>query len=333
MRYSHRFFLYAPTGLFFLLLAIVAGSWWVEAHAWAKRIDAANGHAIAPGVTMHFASRTIKGFPFRLDTVFQDFRISVDTPDGPAVWRAQGFAMHELTYGEGLVFEAGGAQNFSWTDRAHISHRLTIIPGSIRASAVFEKNALSRFDFVAVALDSDHIRAGGFELHLRRNPVQNALDIVAHADEIEIANVAATKSSDMNVQFRGSLVPGSPLQSFLRGDSDWRKAAAAWQAKDGLLKIADFEGGNGKVHFTGSGQIALDSSHRPRGLLNLSIHDPSHLLETANEKPGREEGSNPILRAIGSLETLQSETKARLVMKDGLLYVEQTPAGMLAPLY
>ena len=108
MRYSSRFFLYAPFSLFVILAIAVGVQWWREASAWSQKIDALNGHEIAPGITLHFASRQLTGFPFRVDTVFKDLRLSFAGPRA-FKWKAEDFALHRLSYGSGkTVFEAGG---------------------------------------------------------------------------------------------------------------------------------------------------------------------------------------------------------------------------------
>ncbi|HUJ02189.1 MAG TPA: hypothetical protein VLW75_01010, partial [Rhizomicrobium sp.] len=59
MKYSHRFFLWAPVAVLVALLAAAVIHWFAAANAFAKYIDAANGHEIAPGVTLRFAHRQL----------------------------------------------------------------------------------------------------------------------------------------------------------------------------------------------------------------------------------------------------------------------------------
>ncbi len=80
MNYSSRFFLYAPLALLLAIGAAVGVHWWLLADALGKRLDAVSAHPAMPGVTVRYASRTVGGFPFRIDVVFQDFRVEVATP-------------------------------------------------------------------------------------------------------------------------------------------------------------------------------------------------------------------------------------------------------------
>ncbi len=62
MKYSSRFFLYAPLALF-LALAIGTGVyWWIAAGALSKKLDSLNGHEAIPGVTLSFKSKALSAF-------------------------------------------------------------------------------------------------------------------------------------------------------------------------------------------------------------------------------------------------------------------------------
>src|SRR5579871_52673 len=137
MKYSSRFFLYAPLALFLAIAVGVGVNWWIEASALSKQLDSLNGRPAMPGVTLFFSSKRISGFPFNLDVVFQDFRVEVATDHGPSMWTSQNFAMHALTYGrEQLIFEAAGKQLLSWTDLDGVHHALPFEVGAWRASSI-----------------------------------------------------------------------------------------------------------------------------------------------------------------------------------------------------
>src|ERR1700739_632719 len=99
MNYSHRFFLYAPFGLL-LLVALATGlRWWYVAGALETRLGATRRGEAMAGLWVDYRARSVGGFPFRLEAVFDDLDVQVATPDGPIVWRAEHFALHGLTYG------------------------------------------------------------------------------------------------------------------------------------------------------------------------------------------------------------------------------------------
>src|SRR5665213_354287 len=99
MRYSSRFFLYAPLALLLLLTAAVVIHWWKVAGALDTRLKAMKGHEAVPGVTLDWANLTISGFPFRLDVMFDGLSVKGAGPHGPFAWKGDKFAVHALTYG------------------------------------------------------------------------------------------------------------------------------------------------------------------------------------------------------------------------------------------
>ena len=83
MRYSSRFFLYAPFAGLLLLTAIACTHWWLVASGLAKHLDAVNGREIMPGVRFAFAQKRLAGFPFRADVMLKGLRVNVEDVSGP----------------------------------------------------------------------------------------------------------------------------------------------------------------------------------------------------------------------------------------------------------
>src|SRR3984957_8832145 len=98
MKYSSRFWLYAPLALFLGLAAWVMVQWGTVAGALVNRRKAMNGHQAIPGVTISWTSQTISGFPFRLDVVLSNLVVNAEAPRGPLIWHSDRFAAHALGY-------------------------------------------------------------------------------------------------------------------------------------------------------------------------------------------------------------------------------------------
>ena len=144
-KYSSRFWLYAPTGLFVLLAAAVMIHWWTLAGALEKKLAALKGREAVPGITLNWDKAEVGGFPFRLDANFQNFRIAGAGAHGPFSWRSEKFAMHGLTYGRSQdVYEAAGKQQTSWTDADGGSHSIAFQSGSMRGSSILDAHGLRR---------------------------------------------------------------------------------------------------------------------------------------------------------------------------------------------
>jgi len=242
MRYSSRFFLYAPLGLFLAIMTVIGVHWWVVADAFAAKLDAANGHAIAPGVTLRFASRSISGFPFSLDTVMRDVSFEIATPHGPVLWRTQDFAMHALSYGrEQSIFEAAGRQELDWTGAGGERRRLVFAVGSLHASAVEDKGGLARFDLDLVGFGSKALTARRLQLHLRRDPAKNAFDLVAAADDVHAAAQSCPSLDDHIAAGRlvAIATPAAALARLRAGAQDWGEAVAQWRMAGGAFRISE----------------------------------------------------------------------------------------------
>src|ERR1700744_5414807 len=160
MNYSHRAFLYGPVILLALVAIAVASYWWTASNAIARKLDAWNGHDIAPGIHFSFAHKEMSGFPFRVDGELDGLHIAIDTSHGPAVWTAEKFAFHSLTYGRTqMVFEAAGRHHVEWHKDNGQLHTYDFLPGSLRASAIVVAHRLARFDLEALNVDSPDIAA------------------------------------------------------------------------------------------------------------------------------------------------------------------------------
>src|SRR5215469_12390439 len=188
MKFGHRFFIYGPFALF-VLLAIAAGvRWWAIADAFSATLEAANGHEVAPGVTLHFASKRITGFPFNLDTVFKNLEIDVKTPHGPLRWRTADFAMHSLTYGRvQTIFEAAGVQKLDWTGMDGKKRSFLFVPGSLHADAIHDSTGLTRFDVEIVAIGSPLFTASEARFDMRVNPANDGLDLFAETSGVRLS--------------------------------------------------------------------------------------------------------------------------------------------------
>jgi hypothetical protein len=240
MKYSSRFWLYAPLVLFLALAAWAMSHWWFMASALDKKLKAMNGHQAVPGVTLSWDSQTLSGFPFRLDVVFTNFTAHAEGPRGPLIWHSDRFAMHALTYGRTQgIFEAAGPQTLSWSDADGAHHQLSFLPGSLRASAIADSKGLTRFDLDmldASGKDSDGaaFTVGRAQLHARRDPKSDALDLNVSAVE---AKDPATPFGDhiQNMEIYAQATQGSAFARLLAGQAGWMDAIMAWRHQGGAI--------------------------------------------------------------------------------------------------
>jgi hypothetical protein len=233
MRYSSRFFLYAPLLLLLALAGFVMANWWRTASALEARLGSLKGHEAVPGVTLDWRGAAIGGFPFRLDVTIDGLSVTGAGPHGPFAWTAERFAVHALTYGaQKDVFEAAGRQRLSWTDAAGERHALDFLPGSLHASAVRDAAGLSRFDLDIVALNGKGLSIGRAQFHMRRDPDGRSIDLMAEADSVRGTGPLGAVRSVRTYQ---TLSQGAAFAALLRGAQAPAAAHAAWEKAGGRM--------------------------------------------------------------------------------------------------
>ena len=228
MKYSSRFFLWTPLGVFLALLAAAGIHWWVLASRLGAWLDAHNGGTVMPGVTMAFDSRSITGFPFSLDTEFHGVSFTVATPDGPTRWRSEHFAMHGLTYGrDETIFEAAGHQRLTWIDQGGSSHALDFAVGALHASAIVHRQGLDRFDLDLIGFGSKAFTAQRLQLHARQD---------AKAAQLFIAADGLSNCPRGRFRYAATVSAEQAFARLQRAEQSWPEAIAAWRAAGGTAQ-------------------------------------------------------------------------------------------------
>ena len=339
MKYSSRFFLYAPLLLFLLLAAAAGANWWSMAGALSRKLDALNGRPAMPGVTLSFASKSISGFPFNLDVVFTDFRIKVDTDHGPTQWRSEKFALHALAYGrEQMIFEAAGKQRLTWTDRERRHHVLPFEIGEWHASSIVDEQGLERFDMDLSGLGSPALIAARIQLHARIHA--GALDLAAEANSVRLIGGVASPFGDMIVLARldASATPSRALDAIRTADASWEAALESWRRDGGVLHVDDLELNWSRIGAVGKGALSLDASHAVAGLLDFKIGGMATFLDMASHQHLAGAASQGIAAALIDRAARSGNNDAALLgavigFHDGVVSVGDEKATTEDPLY
>lgn len=271
MKYSSRFFLYAPLALLLILALLAMIHWWIDASALARRLDAVNGHEIMPGVRLSFAQKRIAGFPFRMDTIVKDLRVEIRDADGPVVWTTQDFAMHALTYGRvQAIFEAAGPQTLSWHDARGAAHRFDFLPGSFHASALLQDGRLVRFDSEIVDLDGADFRAADAQVHFRKQG--GAIQVYVRLLRAHIpGGYAAALGPDADALTADArLDHASALDDLLRGLDSPAHALDVWRGQ-GAIAVSDLSGSRRRQAWSFNGSLTLDAHHDVSGILRSGL--------------------------------------------------------------
>jgi hypothetical protein len=328
MSLTNRFFIYAPFALFVILATGLSVSWFWEAEAFSRRLDAMNGREIAPGVTLHFASKTIAGFPFRLDAIFKNFEIDVVTPHGPSSWHTHDFALHRLTYGaDKTLFEAAGKQLLSWTSLDGQIHFLPFTVGAMQASAVDGDDGIRRFDLVIAAFSSPGLDAQAVQIHARRAPDADAVDVSVAGDGMRVRTSLGMMD---RVAFDARVTPGAALSALRAGLMDWPHALAAVARANGMFDVQKVEFAHDRFDANGKGSLSLDANARPQGALDFKVAHLQSVLSGA--------GNTRFAKALADRAAKAgADDMGRIGIvigaKDGILYAGDEPVGTLTPVY
>ncbi|MBI3678201.1 MAG: DUF2125 domain-containing protein [Proteobacteria bacterium] len=337
MKYSSRFFLYAPLALLLLLAAGAGVYWWIAASKIADMLDKANGHEIAPGIKVSFASKSVSGFPFRLDVVLEDLKIETRNGNGPLSWTMEHFAAHGLTYGrEQVIFEAAGKEVLHWVDDEGVPRGLPFETAATRASLIEFDGRISRFDLDVVGFDSPALNAERLQLHLRHNPAPEALDLNVAADDIQLSTKLQSRfGREMNkLRIDARLLPGASFRDFLAGKTDWTGTLEDWRKNVGRFVLNGFEISVGALNAAGSGELGLDDHHRPNGVVTLHVANAGAVANAPKvhvTHPGIGTAINTL--AINRSDTNRFDMIAPIEFHDGQISVGPYAAGPAPALY
>lgn len=337
MTYSSRIFLWLPL---VLLLALALGTgtrWWWLAQVLSHRLDRVNGHEAVPGVTLHFASKTVGGFPFNVDVVLHDLALTVQGPHGLIGWRTENFAAHSLTYGRSLwIFEAAGRQRLSWTTTTGTAKGLTFDVGSVHASSALSVNALDRFDFDLVGFASPALAIARTQLHLRRDPNSDQLDVVGSAEEMHLSPPLRGLCGETidHIKFDGDFSNGSAFRDVLGGAARWQAGFETWRKRGGRFFLAQGELKCSRSSIFAQGQLGLDDGRRPRGLATAQIAGFDGLRQGASGSHIDSPFANALLNQSTDPNPAQEgRVTIRAFFRDGLTWLGNMPAGTNNPLY
>ena len=274
MRYSSRLFLYAPFVVLLVIAAVAMLRWRQLATEWEMKLLAANrGQEIAPGVTLHFASENISGFPFNLDVVFDRLVLAVQSTTGPATLESEHFAIHALTYGRAQqIFEAAGTQILTWTDAESGKHRFVFVPGTMRASAIEQNGRLARFDLDLNEVASQALTAARAQMHMRVAPDRDALDFSIGADDVRVKSGEDTLP---RLELAGQMTQAAQLSPLLSGRDEWRRALAGWRDVNGVFRLDRLDVADLHSRLMARGTLRLDDTNRPSGTVSMKISNAS----------------------------------------------------------
>jgi hypothetical protein len=342
MQHSRRSWLiFAP---FVALVALGAGwsaFWYFAARNAEAFIGAWIEQEASLGRVYRCASRTVGGFPFRIEVRCSDPVMELNTMQPPRTVKAKDLVGLAQVYQPNLVIaeiagpvsiaESGSPASLqaewrlaqaSLAGRRRSPERLSVVLESVRLDQV-EGSATETLG------SADHL-----ELHLRRSPGP-AQDKPAVDFAVLVTGAVAS---------RGPL-SGRPVDldttGLLRGLTDLQpKPFAArlreWQMAGGRLELTKLRIRQGEAVAVAAGDIGLSAAGRPDGAFNITMTGFDRLVrELAGGGGGLQLGVLAGLAFLGRPAEIDGRRAVSLPLRfnDGAAYLGPIPLGKVDPLY
>jgi hypothetical protein len=103
------------------------------------------------------------------------------------------------------------------------------------------------------AFDSPKVTAGRIEVHLRRDPKVDALDLVVFADTLSLPQQKTIDYAKVDAR----ITTAQFLKGMLSGNADWRTALEAWRGGEGRIELVDVQ----SKPDSAKGRMVLDGTH------------------------------------------------------------------------
>lgn len=335
-----RAWIYAPLVLV-VLLGLVWSAFWLYAArqaettiaAWIER-EAKAGRAHSCG------SRTIGGYPFRIEMHCRDLRIGLRGLAQPVVLESAGLLAVAQIYEPDLVIaELSGPMRVTINGDARYTLDWRLLRASLRgfpttfhrASLVVDDATLTAADAAGAPLaQGRHV-----EMHarLRSAAGEPAFDLAARADAIRLPALPrlGEKPADGEVE---AVLTGvrdlspQPLNERLR----------LWQAAGGRLEITKLRVAQGEAVAIAKGEVGLSPGARLDGRLDVTLAglEQAGALIFGESSQGRSQASllaGLALLAGGAELEGRRAVALPLRFKDGALFLGPLPIGQVPPLY
>ncbi len=288
------------TGLFlpYILLALVIAAWsagwfWVRGKV-AAEMDGWIAREAAAGRTWTCADRTITGFPFRIELrcaslafARADSRFTL----GPITVVVQVYQPRQ-----GILEAAGPFHveqgdltgDVTWTGLEGSFHGAS--DGFVRASLVADGIAGR---VAGAAPDPVDFSAGHLEFHARPTPGRFASDGAVDASlRVSRATVPVADALLGNADPADLALDATINQAATLRTGTVARELDAWRRAGGSLDVALLSVAKGDRRLQASGQIDLDTAHRPQGLITLRAAGLESLIaQVMGQRFGAERGA------------------------------------------
>jgi hypothetical protein len=338
-RSSRRMFV--PVAAIVVLGLAWCGFWWFAAQRAEATIAAWIEQEAGHGRVYSCASRTVGGFPFRIEVRCAQPAMELTGLQPPRVVKARELVGLAQVYQPNLIIaEITGPVSIAETGQpATWQADWELMQASLRGVAGRPERlsvVLDRVTFdQATGGSPDRIgSADRLELHVRRG--------VASAEDKPVVDFAAEVAGAV---VRGGPLTGRPLDGeiagVLRGVSDLRprplpERLKEWQTAGGRLELTKLRIKQGEAIAIAAGDVGLSPAGRPDGVINITMAGFETLVrDMAGAGGNLQLGLLAGLAFLGRPAEIEGKRAVSVALRftDGAAFLGPIPLGRMEPLY
>jgi hypothetical protein len=333
-----RFWLFLPFVVIAVVGAIWTAGWFFARGVVEQEIDRALAREARAGREIACASRTVTGFPFRMEVRCADLTITTRDPAGPVVIALKDVVALAMVWNPThVIAEAKGPAVVSQPDQPPLHVAWSLAQASLRGHPQAP-------DRVSVALTAPKLErevngvrealgeATLAELHLRLRT-----DPAAGKPGYELAVLASQVKPAT-----GDVAPiDAGLQGVFEGITDFRPRPLRdrlrdWQAAGGRFVLSRADVRQGDTQARGGGTVALDGKGLPEGRIDISVA-PVETVATLLAGAMRADPKTVLtwLMALGEKADIDNRPgiKVPLILRNGRGSFGPIPVLRLDPLF
>ena len=333
----------APLVLVLLLAIAWSGVWFYAAHRAEAAVATWLEREVQSGRVHGCGSRTVGGYPFRIEMRCKEPRAEVRGGGEPTVLRARELLAVAQIYQPDLVIaEVYGPLTIA-SGQGPATHTAdwTLLQVSVRGflgapervSLVLDAPKLQRADMpVGEMLAS----ARRLEFHARRNAEADranpVFDLVARASAATLPPAPALAARPIDMDATG-VVRG--LKDF--EPKPFKERLREWQAAGGKLEITQSRVAQGDIVAVAKGQLGLNAQARIDGTIEITLAGLEQIvgLIFGSGQSRMQAGVLTGLSILGGRQELEGKRAVNVPLRfrDGSVFFGPVPVGQIAPIY
>jgi hypothetical protein len=331
---------FVPFAVVVVLAIVWSAFWYFAAHRSEAVIAAWIEQEARAGRVYTCGSRTVGGYPFRIEVRCTDPTMELSGLEPPRIVKAKELVALAQVYEPNLIIAeiTGPLSSAAAGNSASVQAEWRLAQASLRAAGRRPERLSIVFDGVKLQQTEGAIAetigtANRLELHIRRSPTEGG----------EILPI------DFAAQIGGAVLSSGPLggrpidaetSGILRGMADFKRQPMSarlkdWQMAGGRLELTRLKVQQGDAIAIATGDIGLSASGRPDGAFNVTMTGFDQVVRDFVRGSGMQLGVIAGLSLLGRPADIEGRRGVSLPLRfrDGAASLGPIPLGKLEPLF